>query len=109
MVIRIFRAVVRPGLNDLFEARTREFSLPAVRSHPGLLAFFPGRPLDKSDHTFVMITVWESLASVEAFTGPDWRRSVVPAAEEPLLESCSVEHYEFYGPPAVDPAGPAPD
>lgn len=108
MIIRIFRAVVRPGMSEAFEARTREFSLPTVRTHPGLLAFFPGRPIDESDRTFVMITVWESMASVEAFTGPNWRRAVIPAEEQPLLESCSVDHYEFYGHPADSPVAAPP-
>jgi len=101
MIIRIFRAVVRPGLAGAFEANTRDFSLPTVRTHPGLLAFFPGRPVDGAGGTFIMITVWDSLASIEAFTGPDWRRAVLPAAEQPLLESCSVEHLKFFSPPAA--------
>jgi heme-degrading monooxygenase HmoA len=108
MIIRIFRAVVRPGLAAMFEARTREFSLPTVRTHPGLLAFYPGRPIDEAAREFVMITVWDSRASVEAFTGPNWRRVIIPSEEQPLLESCTVEHYEFYGDPAGDPPPPPP-
>jgi quinol monooxygenase YgiN len=109
MIIRVFRAVVRPGLAAAFEARTREFSLPTVRTHPGLIAFYPGRPVDEANRTFVMITIWDSIASVEAFTGPDWRQAVVPAAEQPLLESCTIEHFEHYGDPGADRgAGPPP-
>jgi heme-degrading monooxygenase HmoA len=107
MIIRVFRAVVRPGMAAMFEARTREASLPTVRTHPGLIAFFPGRPLDESTGEFVMITVWDSLASVEAFTGPNWRRTVIPSEEQPLLQSCTVEHYEFYGDPTADLLAPA--
>jgi heme-degrading monooxygenase HmoA len=102
MILRVFRAVVKPGQAAAFEAKTRANSMPVVRTHPGLLAFYPGRPIDESTREFVMITVWDSLASVEAFTGPDWRRMVIPPEEQPLLESCSVQHFEFYGDPAVD-------
>jgi quinol monooxygenase YgiN len=104
MIIRVFRAVIRPGLAAIFEARTRELTIATIRAHAGLVAFYPGRPIDESDRTFVMITVWESMASVEAFTGPDWRRMMIPVEEQPLLESCSVEHFEFFDDSAADPA-----
>jgi len=112
MILRIFRAVVKPGQAADFETMTRAYSLPVIPTHPGLVAFYPGRPVDASTREFVMITVWDSLASVEAFTGPDWRRTVMVSTEEqPLLESCTIEHYEFYSYPTVDvrtPTAPRP-
>jgi heme-degrading monooxygenase HmoA len=112
MILRIFRAKVNPGQVAAFEAMTRAYSLPAIPAHPGLVAFYPGRPIDASTREFVMVTVWESLAAVEAFTGPDWRRTVMISTEEqPLLESCTIEHYEFYSFPAPEvqaPAAPRP-
>jgi heme-degrading monooxygenase HmoA len=108
MILRVFRAVVKPGRAAAFEAMTRAYSLPVIRTHPGLVAFYPGRPIDELAREFVMITVWDSLASVEALTGPDWRRTIMISTEEqPLLESCSIEHYEFYSDPAVDVRAPA--
>jgi heme-degrading monooxygenase HmoA len=96
MIIRIFRAKIRPGRAQDFERRARALSVPLVRRQPGLLAFFPGRPLLPSDDEFTMVTVWDSLDSLKAFTGEKWGSPFVPDDELPLIEGASVEHFAVY-------------
>lgn len=109
MTIRVFRVTAKPGQMPALEAKFRGSFFSSVRAHPGLLALLPGRPVDETGREFVMITVWDSLASLENFTGPGWHRTVIPTGAMPFLESCTVEHFDFYGDPANDPApGQAP-
>ncbi|HTT56551.1 MAG TPA: hypothetical protein VMF63_05545 [Opitutaceae bacterium] len=103
MIIRVFRAVAKPGQLPALEAKFRGSFFSSVRGHPGLLALLPGRPVDAAGREFTMITVWDSTASLANFTGPDWHRSVIPTGALSALESCTVEHFDFYGDPATDP------
>ena len=41
----------------------------------------------------VMVSVWEDQASMEAFTGPDWRTPVALPDEDQLVESTAVRSY----------------
>ena len=40
-----------------------------------------------------MVSVWEDQASMEAFTGPDWRTPVALPDEDHLVDSTSVCSY----------------
>jgi heme oxygenase (mycobilin-producing) len=94
MIVRVFRAQVRPGKQAEFEAKVRELSIPLVKSQPGLVAFCSGRPMESSPEEFVMVTIWESLAHLEAFAGEDWNHAVIPEPERPLLVETFVHHYQ---------------
>jgi heme-degrading monooxygenase HmoA len=94
MIIRVFRARVRPGKQQQFELKVRELSIPLVRSQKGLIAFFSGRPMESSPDEFVMVTAWKDLEALRAFAGDDWNVSVIPDPERPLLEDSFVHHYE---------------
>jgi heme-degrading monooxygenase HmoA len=96
MIIRVFRATPRAGKGPEFEQKARSLSVPLVKKQKGLLAFFPGKPLRRSDAEFIMITVWDSLESLKAFAGSDFTAAVIPPEELPLIESTSVEHYAAY-------------
>ena len=96
MVIRVFRAHVQPGRQADFEAMAQRLSLPLVQKQKGLLGFYAGRPLGHSRDEFVMVTLWDSLESVQQFVGPDWEQAVVPEEERPVLVDTFVHHYEAY-------------
>ena len=51
--------------------------------------------MDSASDEFVMVTVWDSLASLQAFAGADWNTSVIPEPERPLLAESSVQHYRL--------------
>jgi heme-degrading monooxygenase HmoA len=94
MIVRVFRARVRPGKQAEFEAKVHELSIPLVKAQRGLLAFYSGRPMKSSPDEFVMITVWQSMEDLQAFAGDDWHHSVIPEPERHLLKESFVHHYE---------------
>jgi hypothetical protein len=38
--------------------------------------------------------MWKDLASIQAFTGPQWREAVILPEEEHLLKSTQLHHYQ---------------
>lgn len=66
-----------------------------VKAQPGMVGFYSGRPMGAASDEFVMVTVWDNLASLQAFAGTDWNRSVIPEPERPLLAESSVQHYDL--------------
>ena len=96
MIVRVFRARVRAGTAEPFEATVCERSLPRVTGAPGLVSYYAGRPLGESGE-FVLVTVWEDLDALRAFAGPDWQReAVIPKEELPFLEETVLHHYEVF-------------
>ncbi len=97
MIVRIFRARVRAGQLVEFQRRVEQLSIPLVKGQKGMLMYYAGKPMDSGPGEFVMVTVWEDLASLKAFAGEDWSRAVIPEQELPLLEETFVHHYEVFG------------
>jgi quinol monooxygenase YgiN len=95
VIVRVFRARVRPGSAADFEASVRQLSIPLVKAADGLVSWWAGRPLGETGE-FVMVTVWRDLESLQEFAGPDWQREgVIPADELPLLDGTVLHHYEL--------------
>jgi heme-degrading monooxygenase HmoA len=95
VIVRVFRARVRPGTAADFEVMLREQSIPLLRTADGLLSWWGGRPLGQAGE-FVVVTVWRDLESLKEFAGPDWQREgVIPADELPLLDETVLHHYEL--------------
>lgn len=99
MIVRIFRAQVRAGQSAEFQRRVEQLSIPLVNAQKGILMYYAGKPMDSNPGEFVMVTVWDDLASLKAFVGEDWRQAVIPEQELPLLEETFVHHYEVFGSP----------
>lgn len=96
-IIRVFRAVVKPGMNDEFRSFFLDVALPLVRSQEGLLAATIGLPSDVSPNEFLMISVWDSLDSLRKFSGDDWDKAVIDPREAHLLQETFVHHYHQPG------------
>ena len=96
MILRVFRARVRPGKQAEFEIKVGQHSMPLVRKQRGLVHFFAGRPMPSSPDEFVMITIWRSLDDLKAFAGSNWNDPIIPAPELPLMEATFVHHYEIF-------------
>jgi heme-degrading monooxygenase HmoA len=97
MIVRVFRAKIRPGKQADFELRVRDLSIPLVKSQKGLLAYFAGKPMESNPDEFVMVTIWRNLSDVEGFTGENWNRPIVLEEEVPFVEEALVHHYEVFG------------
>jgi len=96
MIIRVFRALVRKGCVAEFKRLVQSQSIPWLKDAEGMVAYFPGEPIENSKREFVMITLWRDLASVEKFTGKDGSAPVVTEAEAPLVEAMYADHYQRF-------------
>jgi heme-degrading monooxygenase HmoA len=97
MIIRIYRCTVVAGK----EAEHREFAFnkshPRSRNQPGLVAFYAGRPLAKSDkRTRCMVRIWESAQAIQAAFGDNWDQPPeLPEEIRDIYDIANVEHYEL--------------
>lgn len=94
MIVRIFCARVAAGSEDEFARMLRDVSTALLERQDGLLGYIAGRPPAGVDGDFMMISLWDDLASVEAFAGRDWQEAVIPEEEVPLITSSTMHHYE---------------
>ncbi len=99
MIIRIFRAKVRPGKQAQFERMVEQLSIPLIQAYKGMIAFYPGQLIGPAAHEFVLITIWKDLESVKAFTGKNWFKAILPEEDLPVLEEIEVHGYEAFGVP----------
>jgi heme-degrading monooxygenase HmoA len=96
MIIRVYRCTVVAGK----EAEYKEFAdnkgHPWLRDQPGLIAFYAGKALPESnEHTRCIVQIWESISSIQAAIGDDWRQPYLPDESRAFVKSASVEHYEL--------------
>ena len=94
MIVRVYRARVRPGTEAQYVALIHEHVIPAAHEVDGLAAYHVGRRMEGRSPEFVIVTVWRSLAALQSVAGADWLRPIFFHLEESLLESWTVEHFE---------------
>ncbi len=98
MIVRIFRARVLPGKLDQWQQQVEAYSVRWLTSQEGMLGYFPGKPLG-DERDFVMVSLWQDLATLKEAVGENWSRAVLLEDEASLLEEVTVEHYESFGMP----------
>jgi transposase/quinol monooxygenase YgiN len=94
MIIRVFRARLKPGARPAFDRLTREVSTPLLRAQPGCLNTLIGAASEARPDDYVFVSLWSDLASLKAFVGEYWQAATILPGEADLLERVSVEHYE---------------
>lgn len=92
-LIRVFRAVAKPGREAAFQSFFTGEAVSIVRRFPGLVSVTVGLPSDSAPREFLMITTWRDLDSLKEFTGESWKEAVVKPEEAPLLDEVIVHHY----------------
>lgn len=95
MIIRVFKAQIKEGKEDEFKEFFLKQALPRVRSQPGLVSAVIGTPLKVFSRGFVMIMIWENIASIRNYVGEHWYEPRIDPAEVDLLESVDVCHYQY--------------
>ena len=96
MIIRVFRARIRPGKVPDFKLMVQEQSIPWLTSSEGMLGYFAGEPLSEDEREFVMVTLWRDIGALEKFVGENWKTPVVTAEEAPLVEEMVAYHFERF-------------
>ena len=94
MIIRVFRARIKPGCNDEFESFLRNGPIPRIAARPGLIVQHVGRPTAHSPDEFVYVSVWEDVVALRGFAGDRWYEAVIDEEEEHLLLETFIHHYE---------------
>lgn len=94
MLLRVFRAHLKPGKRAAFARLCREHSMPLMLAQPGCLAVRMGAAGDGRPNDFVFVSVWKDLASLKGFVGERWREAAILPGEADLLDEVTVEHYD---------------
>jgi heme-degrading monooxygenase HmoA len=93
MIVRVYRAKIRPGKERIFEEVALRSHLNVVKRQPGCLDVVMGRTLG-AQYEFVVVTKWKDLASLQNFAGRNWNKPVPLPDEQGLVEDSTVENYE---------------
>jgi transposase len=93
MIIRIFRARLKPGKLAAFARFYEDYGRQMIRSAPGCLAERAGPPARRRDE-YVIVSVWQDLESLKAFAGENWQEAIILPGEAVLLLSASVQHFD---------------
>jgi transposase/quinol monooxygenase YgiN len=93
VIIRVFRASLRPGKLAAFAQVYEDYGRPMMRAAPGCLAQRAGPPAGRRDE-FVIVSVWRDLESLKAFAGENWQEAIILPGEADLLYSASVRHFD---------------
>ncbi|WP_082616209.1 antibiotic biosynthesis monooxygenase [Ensifer sp. Root278] len=73
MIVRIFRVRVLPGRLADWKNKVEGISIPWLRQQEGLIAFYPGKPIDPRDREFWMISIWKDVESIKKAAGHEWQ------------------------------------
>ncbi|HUI14567.1 MAG TPA: antibiotic biosynthesis monooxygenase [Xanthobacteraceae bacterium] len=97
MIVRIFRVRVMPGKSEEWQQKVERHSIPWMRQQSGLIAFYPGEPINAGDREFSMTSIWDKVDSIRRAVGEDWQRPVLLADEADIVESVEMHHYQTFG------------
>jgi transposase/quinol monooxygenase YgiN len=93
VIIRVFRARLKPGRLAAFAQVYEDYGRPMMRAAPGCLAERSGPPVGRHDE-FVIVSVWRDLESLKAFAGEAWQEAIILPGEAVLLHTASVRHFD---------------
>ena len=100
MIARIWTGATRDEDADAYEEYMREVAVPRYTSVAGPRTLLMlRRPRGDGSTEFTMVTCWENMESITAFTGPDPERAVFYPRDEHFLvdRDLTVRHYNVYG------------
>lgn len=94
MILRVFRARLKPGAREAFAKLCYDVSIPLMRAQPGLIALHVGKPLPDHPDEFVLVSVWKDLESLKQFSGDTWEHPLILPGEAALVQETTVQHYD---------------
>lgn len=97
MITRIFRARVPVEKQQQFEDKFLAQVLQSIKSYPGVVSVYFGRPTRGAPDEFAVISTWASEKFLAAFAGENWSQAVIPAGMEDYVTECWVHHYQVFG------------
>ncbi|MDX1485715.1 MAG: antibiotic biosynthesis monooxygenase [Alphaproteobacteria bacterium] len=97
MIVRIFRVRVFEGRTEEWQQKVEAHSIPWMREQDGLIAFYPGKPVDGDSREFSITSIWKDVDSIRHAVGEDWQQAVLLADEAEIVHSVEMHHYETFG------------
>jgi heme-degrading monooxygenase HmoA len=96
MIARHWRGWTKPQDADVYEAFLTTKVLPSLRRIEGYRGGWVLRSDNATESEFVVINLFDSLESVKAFAGPDYRTAVFEPEALALLSRIepTADHYE---------------
>ncbi len=95
MIMRIFQVVTRPGKEREFGRFFHETAIPLMQNTKGIVSVFPGAAREDSPREFSFVMIWKDLESLKNFVGNDYQTPHIDPAEDELVESRSIKHYDL--------------
>ena len=93
MLLRIFRARLRPGREEQAIGVMRGVSEQLARA-PGLQSIHLARRLDDDVEAVEIVSVWRDADALAATLGPRWQHPYLPGNLAELVDGPTVDHME---------------
>jgi hypothetical protein len=97
MIVRIFRVWVQNGKQEEWRHMVEEHSIPWMKSQNGILAFYPGMPINAVDHEFSMTSIWTSVEAIRQAVGENWKEAILFGDEAAIADRIEMHYYEVFG------------
>lgn len=95
MIMRIFQVVTRPGKEEEFSRFFHETAIPLMKGTDGIVDVLPGAARPDSPREFSFVMIWRNLDALKAFVGEDYTTPHIDPAEEEIVESRTIRHYDL--------------
>ena len=95
MIMRIFQVVVRRGKEAEFSEFLHNTAIPLMKATDGIVDVLPGAARPDSPREFSFVMVWSDLDALKAFVGEDYTTPHIDPAEEEIVESRTIKHYDL--------------
>lgn len=97
MIARIWRGFTKPEDAAAYESMLKPELLPGLAAAKGYMGSFLGKRSNGSEMEFITIMFWESLEAIQAITGPEFEKAVVPPERQRYLIRYETEsaHYDI--------------
>ena len=97
MISRHWKGIVKREFADRYVDHFERETFPELASLPGFIRATVLRRELAAGTEFQIVTLWDSLSSIEAFAGVDVDAAVVPIAVQAMMANYdrSVAHYEI--------------
>ncbi|MCG6883221.1 MAG: antibiotic biosynthesis monooxygenase [Silicimonas sp.] len=97
MIMRIFQVTTRPGKEAAFAEFFHGTAIPLMKGTEGIVEVLPGAARAESPREFSFVMVWRDLDALKAFVGEDYTTPHIDPAEDELVESRTIRHYDLVG------------
>ena len=96
MISRHWKGIAKREFTDRYVGHLKNKTLPQLASIPGFVHATVLRRELATGTEFQVVTLWDSLRSIEAFTGVDIDAAIVPSEVQAMMIDYdrSVAHYE---------------